>query len=303
MNLLLSINEIRLRAIRKLCWLRKDMRGVKRFSNRIAGDRARAFAKQKFNDAVQPTISVEIGTDCNYQCSFCPQSSFHRPSKFMSREDFDVLINRLEAIGYTGHVCLAVNNEPFLHPLLLEFCATISRRLPKARAALISNGALIKLSDLHNLAQLDVPPGMEINDYSESRAVAKRISGWLAENEDLKRIPISITLRGRSEVLSNRAGNQPGSESVIEDYRDIFCTWPFMSLFFNWELKAFLCCSDYRHAVIMGDLHKDGIMDIWQGAAYKEVRARMLESARAGLPLCRQCDAEWFHLPEHCCRG
>ncbi len=297
---LLRLRECRLRVQRKFCWLRGDSRGVKRFSNLIAGNRAWTAVEKSFDDAVQPTLSVEIGTDCNYQCSFCPQSSFRRPSHFMSGDDFDLLMHRLEDIQYEGHVCLAVNNEPFLHPKLLDFCAAISRRLPKGRGALISNGALIKLSDLKTLAQLDVPPGIEVNDYTESRVVATRLRGWLETNPDLKRIPLSITLRGSTEMLSNRAGNQPVGQSFIEDYQDVFCTWPFMSLFFTWELKAFLCCSDYRHAVILGDLHQDGIMKIWQGSAYREIRARMLETARAGLPLCRNCDAEWFQLPEHC---
>lgn len=294
------MSELWLRVRRKWCAVRGDARGVKRFSNLIAGRRARSRVAGRFDETVHPTLSVEIGTDCNYQCAFCPQSSYKRPSQFMSKEDFGLLMTRLEDIGYTGEVCLAINNEPFLHPGLLEFCTTISKRLPKGRGALISNGALIKLNDLRQLADLDVPPGIQINDYTESKVVAERIRTWVEAHPELKRIPLTITLRGRAEVLSNRAGNQPVAGSMVEDYRDVFCTWPFVSLFFTWDLRSFLCCSDYRHAIIMGDLRHQGIMDIWTGPAYRTVRAKMLRTARAGLPLCCQCDAEWYCVPRHC---
>jgi hypothetical protein len=218
----------------------------------------------------------------------------------MTRPVFDVLLLRLEQIRYSGNVWLSVNNEPFLHPLILQFCEAISERLPSARGGLISNGAVVTIDHLRALARLARPPCIKFNDYTPQHSIAKRIEGWVASESELARIPVSISLRGRDEHLSNRAGNQPGCDSRMADYHDIFCTWPFGSMFLTPELKVFLCCSDYRHEVIIGDLNNSSIMDIWTGPQFRKLRVSLLAEARAGIPLCRRCDAEWFCLPEHC---
>lgn len=295
-----NMTELWMRIRRKWCFVRGNERGVKRFSNMISSRRAVVRLQACFDESVPPEVNVEINTNCNYACPFCPQSSCKRPVQYMTREVFEVLIKRLEAIDYAGHVCLSVNNEPFLHPLILEFCETISKRLPKARGGLISNGALITKEHLLALAKLDLPPRLQINDYTSTRSVSKRIETMFAQDPILKRIPLTVSLREIAERLSNRAGNQPGCGSDVGDYQDIVCTWPFMGLFLTPDLQFFLCCSDYHHKIILGDLIRESLMDIWQGEPYRDLRKRMLASARKGIPLCSGCDADWFCLPEHC---
>jgi hypothetical protein len=65
-------------------------------------------------------------------------------------------------------------------------------------------------------------------------------------------------------------------------------------------MKAFFCCSDYYHEMILGDLNQQGLMDIWNGPAYREIREHMLNTCRAKIPLCAQCDDARFSLPDHC---
>ncbi len=289
--------ELWLRARRKWFFLRGNGRGVTRYSNLIASRRTINGLKDRFDEMVPPGINVEINTNCNYACAFCPQSSWRRPVRYMTWDTFEVLIKRLEDIDYAGRVCMSVNNEPFLHPLVLKFCETITRRLPKARGSLISNGALITKEHLLALAKLEIPPHLQINDYTLGHTVSKRLEAMFAEDQVLSRIPFAIALRGSAERLSNRAGSQPGCESNLEDYQDIVCTWPFIGMFLTPELKAFLCCSDYQHRIIMGDLGGSTVMSIWRSEAYRNLRCHMMSKARSGLTLCAECDTEWFSLP------
>jgi len=178
----------------------------------------------------------------------------------------------------------------------------IAEHLPKARAILISNGSLITREHLKFLADLHRPPTLTVDDYTPDHRIKRRLLAW---QEDLKPRSINfLDIRERSwgENLSNRAGNQPDCKSVASDYHDIVCTWPFTGLFLNPELKAFLCCSDYAYDVIVGDLTKESVMDIWGGACLTKIRAMMLTSQCRNLPLCRKCDAEWFCLPDHCAK-
>ena len=285
---------------RKICHLLGDRRGDTFWSNMMATREVLPRLRDRFDPDHVPSISIEINTDCNYRCSFCPQSTRRRPSRFMTRDAFRRVVADLAGMSFDGLVVLSVNNEPFLHPLLLEFCATLSEQLPGARTHLISNGSLVTESHLKFLAALERPPSIDINDYTNDHKIAARLSTIAASLPGAENMRIVIRPRSRDEVLSNRAGNQPGCKTKAGDYRNVICTWPFMSMFVAADLRAFLCCSDYHHEMIMGDLGSQSIMEVWTGAKYAELRRKMLETQRAGIPMCRGCDAEWFSLPEHC---
>ncbi|OGV61541.1 MAG: hypothetical protein A2283_13705 [Lentisphaerae bacterium RIFOXYA12_FULL_48_11] len=200
---------------------------------------------------------------------------------------------------YTGKVVLTGNNEPFMHPLLVDFCRMISDRLPFARCHFTTNGSLITREQVRELCELSHPPAVDINDYTPQHVVIPRIRSLLSSLSKSNRLTVVMRERSRDEYLGNRAGNQSG-ESNPEDYRNVICTWPFMGLFVSWDLKVFQCCSDYLHEVVVGDLSKQSLMDIWKGQECREIREKMLTSKRRNLVLCRKCDSDWFILPDHC---
>lgn len=293
------IKRIIRRACRKVAYWRGDGRRVARWSNLMASDVVMKTLRTHFNPAIPPVVSVEINTDCNYKCPFCPQSSYQRPVRYITRQGFQHVVEDLKTLDYSGLFVLSVNNEPFLHPLLFDFCAIVSDELPKATACLISNGALIEEEHIIGLAKLARPPVLTIDDYTPDHRVSKRMREWLARAE-AKTMSVKLEARSWGERISNRAGNQPGCTTVPADYRDIVCAWPFGGLFFNPELKAFLCCSDYRYEMMVGDLNRQSLMEIWNGDPLKRVRLAMLVPDRSQIPLCARCDAEWWCLPDHC---
>ena len=54
--------------------------------------------------------------------------------------------------------------------------------------------------------------------------------------------------------------------------------------------KAILCCSDYKFEVVMGDVNKESLEDIWNGKKYKEYRNKLKKGTREGLKLCKVCN-------------
>ncbi len=296
------LKELYFRGRRKVAHLFGDERAVVRWSNCLSSDRILAALKTGFDLDVPPSVNLEINTDCNYKCPFCPQSSFQRPVRHITREGFRRVLDELKAIDYAGLLVLSVNNEPFLHPLLLEFCRQVSEELSGATVSLISNGALIREEDIRGLAALARPPRITVDDYTPDHRIITRLQEWL-DRLDPTKLCIEFQRRSWSEKISNRAGNQPGCTTVPDDYHDIVCAWPFGGLFLNPELQAFLCCSDYRYEMIVGDLNQQSLMEIWKGIALQRVRDAMRVPDRARIPLCARCDAEWWCLPEHCWRS
>lgn len=60
--------------------------------------------------------------------------------------------------------------------------------------------------------------------------------------------------------------------------------------------RVALCCYDYEGRVIMGDLSKQGIMEVWQGEKFQEYRKGHIGNKRGSLPLCNRCSkySFWF---------
>jgi len=211
---------------------------------------------------------------------------------------FDIVLREMQASGCTSSLVLSVNNEPFLHPKLTDFCLRASEALPDCPVELISNGALITKEHLKALAMISIPPKLVVDDYTPDHRIIGRIEDW-ARCLPKPGLDIRFQRRSWNEMISNRAGNQPGCSTDANDYRDITCTWPFGMIFLNPELEAFLCCSDYQYACKVGDLKQQSLMDIWRGPALTQIREHLLVPDRAAVPLCKQCDAEWWVLPHH----
>lgn len=288
-----------LRCRRKLAFLRGDTRAVARWSNLIETRRKVPILRKAFDVTVPPNVYLEITTDCNYRCRFCPQSSYQRPARYITRQSYRRVVDELKRIDFGGVLVLSVNNEPFLHPLLIEFCGEASEESAGTRTLLMSNGSLIREEHITAMASLARPPMILIDDYTSDHHIIQRVGNWLARL-DVNNMRVDMRERSSDERLSNRAGNQSGCTSCVADYRDILCTHPFGGLCLTPELKAFLCCSDYRHEMTTGDLNTEHLMDIWSGPVLNRVREAMLAGDRASIDICARCDAEWWDLPAHC---
>ncbi len=82
-------------------------------------------------------IYIEITNSCNLSCSFCPPTK--REGSFMSVEDFETILKRLEGHGH--FIYLHVKGEPMMHPKFSEILALCEAYGMKVN--LTTNGTLI----------------------------------------------------------------------------------------------------------------------------------------------------------------
>jgi MoaA/NifB/PqqE/SkfB family radical SAM enzyme len=95
--------------------------------------------------------------------------------------------------------------------------------------------------------------------------------------------------------LDNR-GNQVdlrGFRALQADDADLkpyrACRRPCHTLVITWEGKAVLCCVDYRREVVLGDLVKQSLAEIWNGPRAVQLRREFLAGDFTNLALCRRC--------------
>jgi len=223
-------------------------------------------------------ICIQTQTECNYDCPFCPNKKIDRPHGVMSLELYKKIIDELSSIDYNG-VIYPYIQEPLLDKRIVELCRYASNKCPKARIIMESNGSLLNEKLAHELFSI---PNLKliVNDYTSGSVIKKILSFDLTPNERKK---IILRKRSLSEKLTNRAG-------IIGESVELnnFCVIPFVQFFVTFDGKIILCCQDWKHEEIMGDVNKQTIQEIWNDNKYRILRKNLLRFNRVGI--CSKCD-------------
>lgn len=75
------------------------------------------------------------------------------------------------------------------------------------------------------------------------------------------------------------------------------CNLPWLSPAVNWDGKVMPCCVNYReNELVMGDLTRLSLAEIWQGEKFKKLRQAHLDQDFAEWPTCARCSF-WQRLP------
>jgi radical SAM protein with 4Fe4S-binding SPASM domain len=101
------------------------------------------------------------------------------------------------------------------------------------------------------------------------------ISGW-------SRMQIQDFTLGIQTAISVD-GMTPKRERLV-------CPEPFAKLAINFDGSTSVCCADWSHATIVGDVTRESVREIWNGERLASFRIRHLSGQRATLSACSSCD-------------
>lgn len=68
------------------------------------------------------------------------------------------------------------------------------------------------------------------------------------------------------------------------------CPFPFYSLTIAPDGVAGVCCSDWRRKLIIGDLNKQSLLEVWNGDTLKKFWIDMLSGNKNKYAMCTQCE-------------
>ena len=71
---------------------------------------------------------------------------------------------------------------------------------------------------------------------------------------------------------------------------DAPCTSPFGTIFILSDGRVPLCCQDFNGKILLGDVNRSNIQDIWRGTKIARIRKLHLLNGRKSLGLCRDCN-------------
>ena len=76
--------------------------------------------------------------------------------------------------------------------------------------------------------------------------------------------------------------------SNLNDLRQV-CPEPFKGLAVNFDGTVSLCCVDWSHQTLVGDLKRERFLDIWNGEKLKQFRLLHLRNERHKIAPCENC--------------
>ena len=212
-------------------------------------------------------IEIELTSQCNRQCSFCPNSYIdrHSKNKVLDEKVFKKLIKELDEHNYSGFISFSRYNEPFMHrDILEERIRYIRQHLDNVTLVTNTNGDF-------STAMIDIDQ-ITIMDYDNNK---KEI------NTPTFRI-----------MKLGKINNRGGALDIKKEIRTEPCFEPTFFVGIDYTGDVMPCCNlrndvELHKPYILGNVKKNTLEEILN--TEKAVRFRKL--AASGNPL---------YLPEPC---
>jgi radical SAM protein with 4Fe4S-binding SPASM domain len=244
-------------------------------------------------------IEISESGTCNRTCSFCPRSDpkFEDKKEFISNKLHEKMCVELKELNYKGTVRYSGFIEPMLDKNIFNLINMVRKNLPESNIEMVTNGDPLNLSRLKKLFDsglnrilISAYDGKEEAQNLENLCISASLTNkqyivrhrYLSEDEDF-----GIT-------LSNRSGLMENAEFKIETLKEPLknpCYIPSYTFFLDYQGDVLMCPHDWGKKVILGDLNKEKLIDIWFNNKSMRVR-KMLNKANRDFKPCNVCDVE-----------
>jgi len=104
--------------------------------------------------------------------------------------------------------------------------------------------------------------------------------------EELAPIWPDFDLKQRAGVSVQEATGQ--YRQSLQD-KDV-CTYIFYAMAVNADGTVSACCPDWDQKLVIGDLHQNSLLEIWNAPTFHRLRIQHLEGERRDHPLCKGCE-------------
>jgi radical SAM protein with 4Fe4S-binding SPASM domain len=272
-------------------------------------------------------LYVESTNACNLKCVFCPRIKSDKKIGFMQFKLFKKIVDECTNYNKFFELLLHKDGEPLLAPNLPKMIKYAKMKDISNKVAIASNGILldekkstqILKSGLDELTiSLDAAtketyerikqvPAFELVENNIKRFVEMRNA--LGLTEPMVKVKIVYMKETQHEISDFIKKWKSIADSVpVRAYmtwagsvenRNVNCVKPvkephpcialFTGLAINWDGDVSVCCYDWNKELIVGDVNKETIYDIWHGQKLKTLRSRHLDGDFSGLQ-CKVCD-------------
>ncbi len=267
-----------------------------------------------------PKVRIETTNACNAKCVICPH---HKMTREVQRIDGD-LYRRIidECVEYgCREVHLHNFGEPFLDKRLEEFVAYAKGAgLPKVK--IFSNGSIISEQRARGVLQAGIDE-IKVSFDGATAEEFERIRYPLKFDKVVDNMVRLVKIRdelgspARIYVACCSTSDKTQTMAMLESMVDGFSfgkihnwgtedyetartklrkpcrrVWETFTVLSNGDVS--LCCLDYDGSVILGNVHRQPIREIWRSEKYRDIRHAHRRAEQHRLALCGRCSKAYL---------
>jgi radical SAM protein with 4Fe4S-binding SPASM domain len=252
------------------------------------------------NQEVPPFSFVEFNLSglCNRTCSFCPRSDatvFPNVNEHMPLGMYQSVLQDLKNINFCGTIIFSAFSEPLLYKDLDSAIQLASQYCPKARTELVTSGDKLtrdRIDALFDAGLSMLAVSMYDGPHQLEHFKSLQKESGLTDDQMKFRVRWLDAKEHFGLTLSNRAGSveikEAGMVALVEPLK-MPCHYPFYQFVIDYDGAVLLCAHDWGKRLIVGNVNKDSILDIWNNEIIATVRKALINKSRA-FPPCDRCD-------------
>lgn len=268
-------------------------------------------------------VRIENTNLCNARCTMCPREQLTRGRGTMSLEFFKILARQLHE-GGAQELHLQGYGEPFLDKTIFEKIR-FAKDIKIPYTFMVTNASLLKGSDFEDLIQSGLDK-LKISFYGTDKESYEEIHAGLSYDEVkgnvFKLLETKKRLGAKTPVIRIKYIGSLGRYLTVFFWQWAFKTWPSFARFkfhnygygkdfarplienpdrrcpmveesvmqILWDGLVVPCCYDFDGRMVLGDLNRQSMADVWRGQRYAKFREIHRNRQYEKLPVCLNCD-------------
>ena len=250
-------------------------------------------------------IEISESGTCNRSCSFCPRSAanFIDKKEFITNKLHEKLCAELKELNYKGTIRYSGFVEPMLDKNIFNLINMVRNYLPESNIEMVTNGDPLNLKRLKKLFESGLNKIL-ISAYDGKVESEKLEDLCVQANLNEKQYIVRHRYYSEDEdfgiTLSNRSGLMADAEFKIDALKEPLkkpCYIPSYTFFLDYQGDVLMCPHDWGKKVILGDLNKEKLKDIWFSKRFMGIR-KMLNKSNRNFTPCNVCDVEGTFMGE-----
>lgn len=271
-------------------------------------------------------LDIETTNICNLRCPMCPRTILLADDEFsplgcINKDEYRRMIDEGVANGLRS-IKLNYLGEPMAHPDVVWQVA-YAKEKGVLDVMMNSNGTLLNDKMARGLLEAGLnnlfisfdavnPADFEIqrmgttigkvidNTYNFIKLrdkmkpdcqvrvsmVMYREQKWMEQFEAMKVMWKNLVDAVGYGYYVEREKNRQGEYPEVKGFH---CAQPFQRMFLKYNGNVTICCVDDKDETVVGNWRDQSLYDIWNGAAYKEVRRLHASGCYYQMGMCRKC--------------
>lgn len=271
-------------------------------------------------------LHVELNNTCNLNCKMCPREHLTRSPQNMNFELYKKIVSEVAELGIP-HVRLFLFGEPLLYPKLID-AIRFAKNAGIKYVDFNTNANLLSQEMAHKIADSGLDEIVfSVDGFSKETYESIRIKGnydkciknieyflGLLKEENIKMTTLIQTINFdaiKDEIeryklfwkdkvnLVSIAELNPVHGLVKEvDYsgcKRVICNEAFYKMVVLSNGIVTTCCDDFNGELALGDIHKNTIEEIWNGAKWKKLRTDFTKLNYSEYKICEKCIMSYKH--------